>query len=625
MAKLSIAEIRYYLEEARSCEERQKYELQKRNNYPFLINYYEGIEKINPTSDYISSAEVYSIINEYFPNTNSLISEIIYQNPDISAEATKPPDMAMAQKFIESFPLDTGISPDMVMASSLSFAFKKLDALAENRVALFDMIYAGYGCVEVDHLKEDDGYSMLPDENKERQGLMGTLFGKAKEAIGMKEAEEKIEAEEATQEEKYATPEKTFIRRWHPLNVPLDWKADTLKDRRYNLKKCWYSKAEFDSKYPEFKDKVYPSDEKDSAITYAKHSSALYNKRILLYEFQIRHKKNQYMNLVISPQYTNSEIDYYPRPYPTNGFNMKIGTLHKYGKLYPISFAQINKKIQDEMNEYIRFMMKVAEHNIPKNVVDKNKVKADGDSALRSNIINDSIYVDGNPQNAVVPLQPTNISVENKELIAIFKQQKEKQWNVSEARLAGKGDAKFMGELEIQEAGFQSSKGDIQEGLKDLILQELETLKDIEVVFWDAEYFFKVTGGQKPQWYIPKTAVNPQTGQPMVLNALTDILTSDYELSIDITSSLRPNKERKKREMIDYLKWIVEPNTFAYLQSQGKTVNIEEFKKSAQQFGFNPETIFIDLPKPEIPPEMALNPALPPQGGVIPEGAIPNA
>src|SRR3990167_2027448 len=257
MPKLSLAEIRYWLEEAKSCEERQRYELIQRNNYPFLINYYEGIEKISPTSIYVSAAQVYSIINEYFPNTNSLISEIMYQNPDISAEATKP----------------GAEGNERLMVSSLIYVFNKLQAIIENRVALFYMLYAGYCAVEVDHLKEDSGLDMLPEKDEERKGLMGTIFGKAKEVLGMKETEEKIEGEEATQEEKYATPEKTFIRRWHPLNCPLDWKADTLRDIRYTLKKVWLSKAEFDGKYPDFKDKVYPSDERDSNIEYAKFSA----------------------------------------------------------------------------------------------------------------------------------------------------------------------------------------------------------------------------------------------------------------------------------------------------------------------------------------------------------------
>src|SRR3990167_3519290 len=89
--KLTIAEVAFWLAEARSCEDRQQKELIRRNNYPFLINYFEGIEKISAgNTDRVSSEQRLSIINEYFPNTNTLISEIMYQNPDILIEATKP-------------------------------------------------------------------------------------------------------------------------------------------------------------------------------------------------------------------------------------------------------------------------------------------------------------------------------------------------------------------------------------------------------------------------------------------------------------------------------------------------------------------------------------------------------
>jgi len=592
MGKLTPIELKYWIEEARQCEERQKHEVVKRNNYPFLINYYEGIEKIDPTSPYVSTATSYAIINEFFPNTNSIISEIMYQNPDIITEATKP----------------DAVGNEKLMKSALAYGFDKSDAIVENRVALFDMLFAGYCCVEVDHMPKDDETAFNTPSMEEyngRQSALENIVSKVKGLFSSQDVEDKEALESPKKEEGYATNEKTFVRRWNPLCVPLDYKAEVLKDRRYNLKKIWLSKADFDAKYPNFKDKVYPS-EKDE-YDYSKFSQQNYTNKILLYEFQIRRKANEYYNLCIAPGYGKSEIDYYPRPYATNGFNMKIGTLNKYGKLYPIALAQINRKLQDEMNNYVKFMMEVAERNIPKFVASSD-IKSEAESALRSKEVNDIVYVEGSPVNKVVPLQPTNVSVENKELLAIFRQQKEKMWNVSEARLSGKGDAKFMGELEIQEAGFQASKGDIQEGLRDLIKQELETLKDIIVNFWDGEYFFKVTGGQKPEWYIPQIAVNPLTGQPMVQNALTDILTGDYEIKVDISSALRPNKERRKKDVIEYLTWLVSPAVFGYLQSQGKTINVEEFKKAGENFGFNADTLLIDLqplpvPGQEVAPE----------------------
>jgi hypothetical protein len=599
VGKLKPIELTYWLNEAKMCEDRMKYDLVKRNNYPFLINYYEGIEKVNPTSPYLSTAEVYAIINEYFANTNSIISEIMFQNPEILTEATKP-DAAGNEK---------------LMKGALTYAFDKSDAIVENRVALFDMLFAGYCAVEVGHIigEEENPFAPSEEEYNGRQTFLEKTAEKLKELFSTEDVE-RSEAEQAPEkEEAYATTEKTYIRRWSPLSVPLDYKADVLKDRRYNLKKIWLTKAEFDAKYPDYKKEVFPS-EKDEYDTQKFSYQADLNK-ILLYEFQIRRKENEYFNLIIAPCYKKSEIEYVKRPYPTNGFNMKIGTLHKYGKLYPISFAQVNKKINDEMNEYIRFMMNVAEHNIPKFKA-TDGLKSDGESALRSTTINDIVKVE--KMSDLEPMQPTNISVENKELIAIFRQQKEKGWAVSDTRLTGKGNAEFATELNIQEAGFQARQIDIQEGLKDLIKQEVETLKDLVVTYWDGEYFFKVTGGQKPEWYVPQTVINPMNGKPLVLNALTDILTADYEIKIDISTALRPNKEQRKKEMIEFLTWLTSPVVQQYLMNQGKTINIDEFKKAGDQFGFNGETLLIDLAPAPMGPEGAV---MPPEGVMLPEGA----
>ena len=354
------------------------------------------------------------------------------------------------------------------------------------------------------------------------------------------------------------------------------------------------SKAEFDAKYPDFRDKVgVGSDD----LEFSRHIQQQHSKKVKLYEFQIKKRLDRYVSLIIAPSYPHQEIDMFDRSYTTNGFNMKIGTLHKYGKLYPISMAQINKKMQDEINHYVRFMMEVAERNIPKYVTDKNKVLIDAQTALRSKNVNDLVEIDGNTNGAVTPLQPTKLSLENKELIALFNRQKEKGWGVSEPRLAGKSGSKFMGEIEIQEAGFQAQQMDIQEGLRLLIKSELETFKDIIVTFWDGEYFFKVTGGEKPEWYEP-VVVNG-----IVTNPLTDLLKGDYFIKVDITTALRPSKERRRKEIVDYLTWLTNPNILLLLQQQGKTINIETIKKSAKDFGLNPETLLIDFTPSQLPPE----------------------
>ena len=576
MSQLTTAEIQFWKSEAESCENRQRLQLIQSNNYPFLINYYEGIEKTDALHPYVATAQRYSIISEYFPNTNALISEIVYQNPDILLEATNP-------SAEEEMPL---------MKSALIYFWDKANGLVENRVALFDMLYAGYCAVEVDIMpaqnKKEDITAIA--EREEPKGIFDKVAGAIKKALNVDEAEENLAKLSPPMETAFATAQGTYIRRYDPLDVPLDWRAERIEDRRYNLKKVWLSKAEFDAKYPKFKNRV---DAQELRFEFSKHDMVMHNRKVLLYEFQVRMKGNEYMTIVISPSVNTEEIDMFTRPYATNGFNMKIGTLHKYGKLYPKSFAQINKKMQDEMNHYVRHLMEVAERNIPKYVIDKNKVKVDAKEALRNTNVNDIVEVDGNTTGAVTPLQPTQTSYENKELLAIFQDQKNKLWSVSEPRVGGKGQTQFATELAIQEAGFQAKQIDIQEGLRMLIQQEIETGKDLIATFWDDAIFLKVTGHPKMQWYEPKLSPDPNNpDKQIVLNPLTELLTADYDVKIDISAALRPNREAQLQRMIAFMTQIVAIRSL--FQSQGKDINIEEIVRISKEFGWNPDKLLID-------------------------------
>ncbi len=293
----------------------------------------------------------------------------------------------------------------------------------------------------------------------------------------------------------------------------------------------------------------------------------------------------------------NEEIDIFKRPYTTNGFNMKIGTLHKYGVLYSIALAQVNKAMNDEMNEYVRFMKNVAEKNIPKRVIDKNKVKEDAKTALNSDVINDLVEITGSTAGAISEVSATHVSAENKEMLAIFQDQKNKLWSVSEQRIAGRSQAKFATELQIQEAGFQAKQVDIQEGLRSLIVAELETIKDVIATFWDFPIFLKITGGEKPEWYKPKLVPDPNNpGKQMVENPLTNLLTGDYFIKVDISSALRPNKERTVARTIEFLQLLMTPGVFQFMQLSGKMLNFDEVAKIAKNFGFSPETLFLDAP-----------------------------
>ncbi len=612
MGKLNATEVGFWLSEAKSCKDRQLRELITRNNYPLLINYYEGAEMnavdIHP---HVATQRKMAIINEFFPNTNALISQIMYQNPDIISEAMKP----QAEE-----------SEDL-MKSALTYAFNKADALTENRVALFDMFFAGYCAVEVDHLtKENSGMDLLPSE-KQMEGRAG-LIERAKKKFGKKkpkneeEAELNMAKEAPPKEDAYSTNEHTYVRRWDPLRVPLDWRAERVKDRRYNLKELFFSKAEFDAKYPDFAKKVLPSDDTD--LKFSQHNNQKHTRKVQLYEFQVKKKGNEFWTVIVSPSLLNEEIDIFKRPYTTNSFNMKIGTLHKYGVLYSISLAQVNKAMNDEMNEYVRFMKNVAEKNIPKIAIDKNKVKEDAKDALTSPIVNDLVEVLGSTAGAITPVPHTNVSLENKELLAIFQDQKNKLWSVPQTRIGGKGREKFATELKIQEAGFQTQQIDIQEGLRQLIVEELEVIKDVVATFWDFPIFLKITGGEKPKWYEPILIDDPNNpGRQIVENPLTNLLTGDYFIKVDISSALRPNKERTIARTIEFLQLLMTPNVLTFMQMSGKMLNFEEVAKVAKNFGFSPEVLFLDAPPvaPQVPGAPAVPGAVPGAAPVVP-GAV---
>jgi len=618
MGKFNKAEVKFWLDEASSCEQRQRRELVTRWNYPFLIHYYEGQMKINSQDPYVIKQQQLSVINDYFPSTNQLISTIMYQNPNIMAEAAKP-------EAEEQEPL---------MKSALEYWFNRSDAIDENRIALFDMFAAGYCGVEVDYMGEVDALDRLiklPTEDElARREQSGVQVAKdnikryAKKVSNNDEAEAKLAQEGPDPKSAFSTNEtfgdgeKTYVQRWNPINILFDWRAERLKFRRYSLKRVLMSKAEFDKKYPGFETKVGIGADDDTVSVYPSHlehgvhSDQSMKSTVLLYEFQIKRGVNDYWTLVVAPSYPMEEIALFKRPYVTNGFNLKIGNLHKYGAMYPVPMFQINKKMADEMNEYVMFLKDTAEKSVPKIGYNKNKVKLDGVEALESDVTNDLVPVDGQPNTNIQPIQPAIVSPENKELFALWKERSTKGWSIPETRMGQKSNVRFAEDLKQQEAGFESSQIDIQQGLRSLIREELNTGKDIIVNFWDGETFFKITGGKKPDWY---EAINVNG---IVINPLTELLTADYYIDVDIMTSFKPNTDKEKNDLVLLLRELLGEGSMILLQQQGRQISPEFINKIVAKFGLNPETVFEDAPEPVAEGMPGEVPQMPPQG-------VPNA
>jgi hypothetical protein len=582
----------FWLQEIKSSEERKTAEMMKRNSYPDVVQFYEG--EIKSTASYTTGEpkKRLAYINDYFPNTNALIAETVYQNPDIILTATKP---TARNARMEEVDVEGNTE---TLKSGMNYGFKKTDAILENRIALFDMMYAGICFVEVDHARE----------KKDRQAQKPrTLMDRILKRNQTQEEIEKERSEsEPPQEKGYSMHEETYIRRWNPLLCGLDYRAERVKDVRFVYKIFKIPYAEFIAQYPDYENKVH-ADAGDVPFSLHKHEQ--YRRMVLYYEVQHFLKNGIVENFIIAPSYPHEEIDYWLRSYDTNGFNLKIGVLDAYGRLYPKSRAAVVYPNHADKSEYMTFMMEVAERSIPRIGYNKDKVKEDGKRGLESKKVGALVPTTGD-RNSVWNIEAPKVSVENKELIAMMEAQTERLWGVSKSRIAGKSEAEFATDIEIQEAGFQERRIDLQEGLRRLIRAELDTLKDIIVSFWDYPIWFKITGGSKPTWYEPQ--IDPNTG--IVLNPLTDILTADYEVDVDITSMRMPNKNQKRKETVDYLTWLINSVYPILLQPQGYTINVDEIKKSAKEFGFNPENLIVQLQQPEIASETPIETTLPAGG-----------
>jgi len=621
MGKLLPMEVQFWLSEIKSAEARQLRELIKRWKYPTVVSYYEGSLQIEPNfTDSVNAQnrQLSAIINKHFPKTNVLISEIMFQSPDITADPTKPFATVADQEINveEAAPL---------MEGAVEYMYDKTGAQEENRVALFDMLYAGYCAVEVDTAKarKTDGIGVvkLPTDEEAAQregGIVGRMkegARRVKKALSNEQqAEDKFELEAADENEGFSDISETFVRRWDPLNILFDWQAKTMKESRYLIKKRIMSKSKFDKEYPEFKDKVQAG----KFLDFGAHQLEREKQSVIVYEVQVKKSKSRYDTIVLTPTLRDSELDSFKRPYTTNGFNIKIGTLHKYGKIYPVPVAKINKTLSDEMNEYIYNWKDVAERNIPKYLRNTKKVGEDGVDALRSKHTNDVIDVDGDPTGALEPLKPTRLSNDNKELIGVFQSEQDKTWNVSDTKTGGRDrNVKFAEELKQQESGFQATTLDIQEGLRKLIQEELETGKDIIVTFWDGELFIKVTGGAKPGWYIPKTLGG------VVINPLSEMLSADYHIKIDITKAFRPNTDKQKNDLVLLLREMISPQMEVVLQKQGRQLAAGFVDKIVKKFGQDPDLMFEPLAETEgIPGEEGAEGALTPEQIIAQGGGV---
>jgi hypothetical protein len=439
--------------------------------------------------------------------------------------------------------------------------------------------------------------------------VKGIFGGNKQDSGSVKEVEEKLYTEIPREEAAYSSPDKTYAKRINPCEVILDYRAERIKDTRYRGKVIKMSHSEFKAMYPKYADQINATE----GIPYSAHKNDSDSKVVILYEVELKKGDTEYCTYLFAKNYKLSEIDYWERPYRHNGFSLKVQTIDEYGLLYPKSRAALNKNNQDDINNYLTFAMEVAERNIPKRIVAKDALDNGAMEALRSNRVNDVVVVKGTASGGKIEtLTNTNVSTENKELLQGFFKQSEKLWSVSESRISGQSNTEFATEIQIQEQGFQVNVRGIQNSVRNLWRQELDGLKDIQANFWDEAYYFQYTGlDGKPTWYEPQV-----DAMGNVITPLADEITADAEVDIDLSSMLRPNKEKLKKDLTEFATWLISPAVVAIAQMNGKVIDLESINKVVKEWGWNPDNIFKDAAPP---PNLGMPPTALPPSQVNPE------
>jgi hypothetical protein len=627
-------EVGFWQAEIKASEDFQRSQFINRLGYEKVLQYYEGLQH-----NEIQNPHQMAIIDEIYPGISSIISGTYYQNPTVTVKAKHPsaeepvqlPFEAQLQMMARgedptAFPQ---VPLNELMQGALKYGIEKNDLKAEAKLALFDLLAAGYCVIEANHITEQAqpfvGQEAPEDArnitDKAADGIINgakSLFnkltgrenGENSTQETRSEVEERIAAEVDTEGKDYIF-DSTYIERWNPLDILFDYRATTFKKSRYVVKKVRMTRAEFKDKYPDFKDKIPTStDDTQTMVDFTQGHVKEDNKReILVYEIQIRNKQGgvRVLNLTCG---IPEALDHYELPFRTNDFTLKYGCIDKYGRLYPVSKIRRAIKPQDDLNHYITIQMEHADRALRKVAVWEGGLTDDGKQALKSGdpyaVINKK-----NPGPVFEALPVGGVAPENKDLQLQMVEAINKNIGSNELAKSGDSDARFATQDAIQNQAFGANTNHIRDALGDVIREVLNTYKDIIQQLWDGDDFFKVTGLEGGDfWYRPE------------LGRLSDILEGDYLVEADITTAERPNPMKQRMDNTELANFLLLPVVQQFLASQGKMVDVSVITETIKSYNKNPDLILRDLPQPEPVPE--IDPLTgQPVGAVPAEGQVP--
>lgn len=623
-------EVTYWQNEAEASLKFQKEQFTTRIGYENLIKYFEGQQYHEGTN-----VNTIAVVNEFSPALSNVLSSIYYQDPTVSCKANHPQADKPIQPGIEYLLMN----PDFqsftlteLMQSALKHAMKKTGMKMEMKLAAFDLITAGFSCVEVNHLSqsaesafgtpgdEEAPEQSLPDRvldlGKSMVGALEERFRNVKESLSQKEIEEK-QAKEQPQDLRIEGKDVTYIKRWNPLDILFDSRcaSGTFSESRFIGKRVRKSVAEFKAAYPNYPQDQVPEDYQ-SSISYQSHNKQENRKEVTLYELQI--KKADGIYVLVIGKGMRKKIDYYKLPIETNGFTIKYKACDDYGKLYPMSMAKQAQKPQDDLNHYVSLQFEHADRSNRKIACHVQGLTAQGISSLNSK--DPYAIVEKKSPGAVferVPIDPT--SVDNPALQQTLKEAIHKQFRTNQLQTGGGSDNKFATQDAIENQAFQVNVAGVQDSLKDLADMVLDGLKDIIMQLWDDEDYFQITGlSGGSAWYTPE------------MGALADILQGDYLIETDIISAQKPNPMKEKGEAIEGAQFVMSPDFQMYLQIRGKKSNMTPVENALKKLGMNPEAVIEDLQPPPgmgqppipVPGQEQMPPGMPPEG-MPPQGMPP--
>lgn len=576
--------LNFWKSEVRSSLKRQKTEFIDRINYPELVRYFEALQ-------YPGSKSLLAIVDEFSPAILSVITSVYYQNPTVQVEAGNPeadkpvmPNMMYLLQHPEFKPF----SLVDLMKGSLVYGMQKSGMKEEMQIGCFDLLLAGYAAIEMNHSSVSDEApqvdTAVPSEDM-ATNLMDSIVNGAKSLIGkVTGSKNPEETEEEAMRDTQANlrtdfTDKTYCKRYNPLDVLFDPRADVFKESRWVGKRIRMTVSEFNAKYPKHKGKVLASDSETYNLEYAEHNSKENKKSVTLYEIEIK-KKGPRNCILVLHNALDEPVDYYERAIVTNNFALKYGCVDKYGKIYPMSRGRKAKGPQDDINHYMTIQFEHVDRAQRKIAVYMEGLTESGKASQRSSDVY-AIVEKTTPQAVYEPMPAPSVVPENKEIVAQMKDSINRSVGTTELAKGGKSQNETLGQDQLENQSFQVNVNSVQDALQDLADQLVDELKDIQQQVWDGEDYFKVTGIQGGDaWYDPS------------MGPLADILVGDYTVRTNIASSQRPNPQKDRADLMEMTTFITSPPIVQFAMMHGKRPSMEPLNNLIKQYNMNPEMVF---------------------------------